>query len=59
MKMTKKDYNLIAAELRAAFSRGDLSVKGLTSLAHSMAAALARDNPRFNSDLFIRTVLGE
>ena len=57
--MTKKDYNLIAAELRLAFSRGDLSVKGLTSITHSMAAALARDNPRFNPDPFISTVLGE
>ena len=48
--MTRKDYQLIADVLR----NSDLSHSTRSLLALNFAAALKRDNPRFNMPKFIR-----
>ena len=51
--MTRKDYELIAEQLRYAWARGDLTQEGLNKLADGLADGFKRDNSRFDYEKFL------
>ena len=51
--MTRKDYELIAEQLRHAWARGDLTQEGLNKLADGLADGFKRDNSRFDYEKFL------
>jgi hypothetical protein len=53
--MTRKDYVMIAETVRAAFDVGPLANTQLRDfLARLLADGMARDNPRFDRERFLR-----
>lgn len=54
--MTRKDYVLIAAAIKAVTEEhsADSVVNGITWTAERIADALARDNPRFDRERFLK-----
>lgn len=50
--MTRKDYELIAEQLRYAWARGDLTQEGLNKLADGLAGSFKQGNPRFDYGRF-------
>ncbi len=53
--MTKKDYLLIADVIRTEAERwnaSSLQARVISELQHSMSEALAKENTRFNADMF-------
>lgn len=52
--MTRKDYELLAGALRAAYGMADSddSRKGIVSAAVEISKRLAEDNPRFSGEKF-------
>jgi hypothetical protein len=65
--MTKKDYELIAKVLRGQLNHyspdygpgWDTARHAVRGVAFKLAWDLARDNPRFNQERFIKAALGE
>jgi hypothetical protein len=54
--MTRKDYVLIAAAIKAAYQTFDKPsnhANGARHVAHTLADTLATDNPRFDRDRFL------
>lgn len=51
--MTRKDYELVAEQLRFAWARGDLTQRGINNLATGLADGFKRDNPRFDYGKFL------
>lgn len=51
--MTRKDYKLIAEQLRHAWARGDLTQEGLNKLVDGLADGFKRDNSRFDYEKFL------
>lgn len=51
--MTRKDYELIAEQLRHAWARGDLTQEGLNKLVDGLADGFKRDNSRFDYKKFL------
>ena len=51
--MTRKDYELVAEQLRFAWARGDLTQGGVNNLATGLADGFKRDNPRFDYGKFL------
>ena len=51
--MTRKDYKLIAEQLRCAWARGDLTQEGLNKLADCLVDSFKRDNSRFDYGRFL------
>jgi len=53
--MTRKDYILIAAALKAAYDETYHTVHaGIDAAAVALADALGRDNPRFDRERFLK-----
>ena len=53
--MKRKDYKLIAEQLRYAWTRGDLTQEGLNKLADGLAYGFKRDNSQFDYGRFLNT----
>lgn len=51
--MTRKDYELVAEQLRFAWARGELTQEGLNNLAEGLADGFKRDNQRFDRERFL------
>lgn len=51
--MTRKDYELVAEQLRFAWARGDLAQEGLNKLANGLAYSFKRNNLRFDYEKFL------
>ena len=51
--MTRKDYELVAEQLRFAWARGDLTQEGLNKLANGLAYNFKRNNLRFDYEKFL------
>ena len=51
--MTRKDYELVAEQLRFAWARGELTQEGVNNLATGLADGFKRDNPRFDYGKFL------
>jgi hypothetical protein len=52
--MTRKDFELIAARLKAARDRAPLFATDHDAIAHDFADALKATNKQFNRDKFLR-----
>lgn len=52
--MTKKDYELIAGEIKRANDKGAFADSGLWYLTHCLGAEFERDNPRFDRNKFLQ-----
>jgi hypothetical protein len=58
--VTRKDYVLIAAALKAAMSHAEgmpASQAGIERAAHELCCALASDNPRFDRTRFLKAAI--
>ncbi len=58
--MTRKDYVLIAEVIRTeadTWSATSLQGRAISSLAYRISEALHKDNPRFDSDRFIKACM--
>jgi hypothetical protein len=54
--MTRKDYVMLAAAIKEAHAYAIDAARrlGVASAAHEVADAIARDNPRFDRDRFLK-----
>lgn len=54
MAMSRKDYELLAESLAGTVDANPVYTSAITLVAERIATDLARTNPRFNRDRFLR-----